>query len=157
MRKNLGLARLLSVATLSAVVAVGSLAAVASAASANNPKAHIQQGNSACGADLSTLPVIGFANYHRNGDTVSVQFHLKHALPNHSYYIQLWGGACSFLGPVIPTQTYTIGKLVTTNKKGVANANIRVHVSSSLTRFFATAQDGTTFVWSDTPAVTLQP
>lgn len=38
--------------------------------SPNNPKADIQSGNFFCGADVPTLPVIGFTNYHRTGDTV---------------------------------------------------------------------------------------
>ena len=119
---------------------------LASGASPNNPKADIQQGNFFCGADLPALPVIGFTNYHRSGDTVSINFHLKKARPNTTYEIQLWGDACSFFG-VVTT--------VTTNAKGVANGNGSLAVPSASTRFFATAlgPDG----FHDTPAVTLLP
>jgi hypothetical protein len=114
--------------------------------SANNPKAKIQQGNHFCGADRPDLPVIGFSNYHRSGNTVSVNFHLKKAMPKASYRIDLWGDACSFFG-VVGT--------VTTNSHGVANVSGSVTVPAASTRFFATAAGPNGF--NDTPAVTLTP
>lgn len=78
------------------------------AGSANNPKASIQQGNLFCGADRPDLPVIGFSNYHRSGNTVSVDFHLKNAMPKANYRIELWGNSCSFFG---------IAKTVKTNSQ----------------------------------------
>jgi len=114
--------------------------------SPNNPKADIQSGNAFCGIDASTLPVIGFTNYHRDGDTVSVNYHLKGALPNAMYRIELWGNTCSFFG-VVTT--------VTTNANGVANGNGSVTVPSASTRFFATGLGPNGY--NDTPAVTLAP
>jgi hypothetical protein len=114
--------------------------------SANNPKANIQQGNLFCGADHPELAVIGFSNYHRSGNTVSINFHLKRATPKASYRIELWGNSCSFFGIV---------KTVITNGHGVANVNGSVTVPAASTRFFATAFGPNGY--NDTPAVTLTP
>jgi hypothetical protein len=116
------------------------------AGSANNPKANIQMGNNLCGTDHPELPVIGFSNYHRSGNTVSINFHLKKATPKTSYRIELWGNFCSFFGIV---------KTVTTNGHGVANVNGSVAVPAASTRFFATALGPSGY--NDTPAVTLAP
>jgi hypothetical protein len=88
-------------ALIALTVVVGLLlssATLASGASPNNPKADIQSGNGSCGADITTAPVIGFVNYHRTGDMVTVNFHLKGATPNASYQVELWGDICSFFG-----------------------------------------------------------
>ena len=136
---------------LGAVLAVGALFAVspilaAQSASPNNPKADIQSGNSFCGADLTALPVIGFTNYHRQGNVVSFNFHLKNALPNTTYRIELWGDFCSFFG---------ITDTITTNSKGVANSYSSQTVPAASTRFFATALGPNGY--NDTPAVILTP
>jgi hypothetical protein len=140
-------------ALVAAIAAVGVCALLltsplfaARGASPNNPKADIQLGNAACGADLSALPVIGFTNYHRQGNVVSFQFHLKDAVPNTTYRIELWGNACSFFG---------ITDTITTNSKGVANSNSSLTVPAASTRFFATAWGPNGY--NDTPAVTLTP
>ena len=133
------------VATLVALITAVS-APQAWADSPNNPKAPIQSGNFFCGADMPALPVIGFTNYHRTGDTVSVNFHLKDGIPNSVYRVELWGDACSFFG-VVDT--------VTTNKKGVANANGSVTVPPTSTRFFAAGFGPNGY--NDTPAVILLP
>ena len=118
----------------------------ATAGSGNNPKADIQAGNGYCGANVTTLPVVGFTNYHRTGNTVSIQYHLKNALPNATYIVQLWGDACTYFGTVTT---------ITTNSNGVANGNGSMTVPASSTRFFATAWGPNG--WNDTPAVTLAP
>lgn len=128
------------------VLALVVLAMPAGAASGNNPKADIQAGNGYCGANVSTLPVVGFTNYHRVGNRVSIEYHLKNAIPNSTYYVELWGDACSFFGLVTT---------VTTNSHGVANGNGSIAVPASSTRFFATAWGPNG--WNDTPAVTLTP
>jgi hypothetical protein len=133
-------------ATLVVALMVVSPIVAARGESPNNPKADVQQGNNFCGADLTAAPVIGFVNYHRQGNVVSFQFHLKGAAPNTTYLIQLWGNACSFFGT---TDT------ITTNSKGVANSNSSITVPAASTRFFATALGPTAF--NDTPAVTLTP
>jgi hypothetical protein len=141
--------RLQTAALITLVGVVGlflALSTPAATGSDNNPKADIQSGNFFCGADLPALPVIGFTNYHRTGNTVSINFHLKGATPNTTYQIELWGNACTFFG-IITT--------VTTNKQGVANANGSMTVPAASTRFFATALGPTGY--SDTPAVTLTP
>jgi len=129
-----------------AVLALVVLALPAGAASGNNPKASIQSGNASCGANVSSLPVIGFTNYHRVGNTVSVEYHLKKAIPNSTYLVELWGDSCSFFGIVTTVKT---------NGNGVANGNGSVTVPASSTRFFATAFGPNGY--NDTPAVTLNP
>ena len=131
-------------AALITLLGAATLAGSAAAGSENNPKADIQAGNGFCGADLPALPVVGFTNFHRTGDTVRIQYHLKNALPNAEYIVQLWGDACSYFGTVTT---------ITTNSKGVANGNGGVAVPPSSTRFFATAWGPNG--WNDTPAVTL--
>jgi len=98
-------------ATLVALVAVSGLfsPALAQADSANNPKADIQSSNAYCGADLTAQPVIGFTNYHREGNVVSVEYHLKGAIPNSVYSVELWGDLCSFFGSVDTITTNKIG------------------------------------------------
>ena len=128
------------------VLALVILALPAGAASGNNPKADIQAGNGYCGANVTTLPVVGFTNYHRVGNTVSIQYHLKTGIPNSTYYVELWGNACSYFGLVAT---------VNTNSNGVANGNGSISVPSTSTRFFATAWGPNG--WNDTPAVTLNP
>jgi hypothetical protein len=109
--------------------------------------APIQSGNAYCGADESSFPVIGFTNYHRNdATTVSVNYHLKKAIPNSTYYVQLWGNGCDYLGTVA---------IITTNSNGVANGNGDVTVPATATRFFATAYGPNGY--NDTPAITLTP
>ena len=132
--------------TLVGVLGLFLTASTAGADSPNNPKAPIQSGNAFCGFDFPELPVIGFANYHRQGNTVSVNFHLKGAIPNATYQVQLWGDFCSFFG-VMTT--------VTTNKNGVANANGSLTVPAASTRVFATGLGPNGF--NDTTAVTLAP
>ena len=136
--------RLIGSSVVVILVAVA-LASVVIAQSPNNPKADVQAGNFFCGADAASLPTIGFVNYHRSGDTVQVEFHLKGARPNENYFISLWGDACSFFG--------NLGT-VKTNKNGVANLNASLDVPTGTTRIFATALNLTTG-YNDTPAVTL--
>jgi hypothetical protein len=133
---------LLSSPTVGARPAIGE-----SPGSENNPKADIQKGNGFCGADVPTLPVIGFVNYHRQGNVVSINYHLKNGVPNATYFVSLWGDACSFFGNVAT---------ITTNGNGVANASGSVTVPPTSTRFFATALE-TTSGFNDTPAVMLFP
>jgi hypothetical protein len=117
----------------------------AGADSVNNPKADIESGNFFCGFP-DGVPVIGFTNYHRSGNTVSVEYHLKNGIPDATYVVELWGDVCSFFGTVAT---------VTTNDNGVANGNGSVTVPGYSTRFFATGigPNGA----NDTPAVTLNP
>jgi len=128
------------------------MAPAALAASDNNPMAPIEQGNGFCGIDVPSLPHIGFANFHRNGDTVSVEYHLKGARPDTVYHFSLWGGPCVFIAS-LPD--------VTTNDNGVANANGDITLTgaaAAYTSFFATSFDfHPTFEWNDTTSVTLAP
>ena len=58
--------------------------------------------------------MIGFTNYHRKGNVVSIDYHLKNAVPNATYRVELWGNVC---------QPFGVVETVTTNSNGVANAN----------------------------------
>jgi hypothetical protein len=136
--------RILTTALL-AVTAIGAFVLSASAGS-SNPKAPIQSGNAQCGANLTTRPTIGFTNYHRQGNMVSFQYHLKGAIPNAAYRVDLWGNACSRFG-ILAT--------IHTNGNGVANGGGSVAVPAASTRFFATAFGPNGY--NDTPAVTLMP
>jgi len=122
----------------------------ASAASDSNPMAPVQQGNGFCGVSHPELPGIGFANYHRNGDVVTVNYHIKDGRPGTVYHPELWGGPCAFIAS-LPD--------VTTNGNGVANANGDITLTGAAagyTSFFATSYDfHPAFEWNDTPAVTL--
>ncbi len=133
--------RILTMALI-ALTAAGAFALSASADSPKNPKANIQSGNFFCGANTA-LPVMGFTNYHRQGNTVSIEYHLKNGIPNSTYRVELWGNSCSFFG-VVTT--------VTTNSHGVANGNGSITVPAASTRFFATAWGPNGY--NDTPAVT---
>src|SRR5262245_13237627 len=116
-----------------------------SAESENNPKQDIQEGNGFCGADVPELPVIGFVNYHRTGDTIAIQYHIEKGRPNEDYRIQVWGDFCTFFGEL---------GTIRTNKNGVANFNGTIEVPETTTRIFATAWNDNSF-WNDTPAVDL--
>jgi hypothetical protein len=149
-----------SAALLAAGMAIASLGIGAAADSPNNPKADVQRGNQACGEDRS-YEAMGFVNYHRTGDRVRVQFHIKDGEPNRTYHVQLWewnsgSFACNFVGPFLAEQSFPWGKEVTTNRKGVANANISVEVDPSWTRFFAAAWDTTDSKFHDALLVTLE-
>ena len=133
------------VAFVAALVLALASAGIISADSGHTAKADIQAGNASCGFGTG-FPVIGFTNYNRVGNTVQIEYHLKDAIPNAKYQVQLWGDFCSFFGNV---------ELVTTNSNGVANGNCTVTVPAASTRFFATALGPNGF--NDTPAVTLAP
>jgi hypothetical protein len=135
------------------VVALGIAASAAGAGNTNNPKADLQEGNAACGANLPTLPVIGFVNFHRSADgaTVSVNVHVKGAPAGATYYVLLYSDACSYVGG-FPDN------VITANSNGVVNANLDFTVNPSSTRFFASLyQPAGPVVFSDTPGVTLTP
>jgi hypothetical protein len=137
--------RILVLALVAAFALTLGSVGVSRADSGHTAKADIQSGNFFCGANTA-LPVIGFTNYNRVGDTVQIEYHLKDAIPNATYTVELWGNVCSFFGSV---------DTITTNSNGVANGQGSVTVPPSVTRFFATSFGPNGF--NDTPAVTLTP
>lgn len=70
----------------------------------------------------------GFVNFHLDGTTVTLNYHIKDAKPDATYYVFGYSGFCNYDGYV--------GSLVT-NSNGVANAD-----------FTYTASTGTTQVWT---------
>jgi hypothetical protein len=141
-------------------MAIASVGIGAAADSPHNPKADIQRENQFCGVEGS-YEAMGFVNYHRTGDRVRAQFHIKAGEPNHTYHVLLfeWSSdpfQCFLVGPFVPEQSFPWGKEVTTNRKGVANANISVEVDPSWTRFFAAAWDPANFTYHDALLVTLE-
>lgn len=132
---------------LLSVVAVSLSSAVAVSADSTSATANIQSGNAFCGFNAAYLPVIGFTNYHRyDNNTVHVNYRLREGIPNSTYYVQLWGDACSFFGSVAT---------ITTASDGSARGEGSVAIPHTSTRFFATAFGPNGY--NDTPAVTLLP
>ena len=151
MRKRFFTVTVITLATAVGVLlsspTVGARPAVSdSPASASNAKADIQEGNLGCGFGTGK-PVIGFVNFHRLGNRVSINFHLKDGSPNTNYVVSLWGQGCSFAAFLGST---------TTNQNGVANFTGSTTVPPALTRFFATGWGGPLF-FNDTTTVTLEP
>lgn len=150
--------RFLTVALIALVAAIGVLLSSPtvgakpvygdSPGSSNNPKEDIQENNNLCGADVTTARVLGFANYHRTGNTVTVNWHFKDGMPNFTYQIQLWRDFCTF---------HAVLGTITTNQNGVANLTASTTVPPTSTRFFATAFKPVPTFFDDTPAVILTP
>ena len=95
---------------------------------AHNAKARILVTNGACGASNPALKHIGFVNFHRVRNTVSMNVHLKGARPHAMYNVFLFENApifCHLIG----------GRLgaVRTNGEGVGNGRFQVTVPTSLT------------------------
>jgi hypothetical protein len=117
----------------------------------NNPIATIWAGKGDCGSPI-TAPFtdIGFVNFHRVGNTVSLNVHLKNGQPNATYNVFLFGDGCTPIDGNLGT--------VITNSQGVGNGNVETTVPAGFTQFFA---DPTTqpspfiFPSNDTTTVTL--
>ncbi len=130
----------LAAAAIAGLGALG-LAAPALAASASNANGDLYANNAFCnGAQNKTAANdVGFANFHRSqgGSSVSLEYHLKDALPNATYTVELFEGNCSF-DKVLGT--------VTTNDQGVGNANFQdAAINPADTSFF-------TFSFTFTPS-----
>lgn len=122
----------------------------AGALAASNAKATTWLGKGDCGSAI-TAPYtpIGFVNFHRVGNTVSVSlnYHLKDAPPNTTFSVSLWGAPCfpiAFFGNV------------TTNSDGVVNGTFETPVPPTQTQFFAASFAPSTG-FNDTTTVTLLP
>ncbi len=113
-------------------------AAVASGDNADNAKATIWAGKGDCGSPV-TAPFtdIGFVNFHRVGNTVSINVHLKDGTPDATYNVFLFGGP----GPASPCGPagQIDGNLgtVTTNDSGVGNGHFTIDVPAADTLFWA--------------------
>ncbi len=107
---------------------------LAGADSANNPAAPVFQGDASC-CFQQTGTVFGFTNYHRVGNTVSIEYHIKSGVPNSTYTVELWVHLCSYFGSVTT---------VTTNANGGANGNGDITVPAGSTRFFASSWNSVT-------------
>ena len=110
-----------------------SMCAVALADNASNAKAGIYLDKADCGGpNTSGYQQAGFVNYHRVGDTVTINYHLKGASPGATYYVWLVTTPCPTHGPA-PLGT------VTTNDNGVGNGVFSATVPSGDTEFYATS------------------
>ena len=146
---------ILRATVLFALAAIGVFSVASTSRSvqaADNAKADIFQLKSDCGSPV-TAPYkdIGFTNFHRNGNEIMFEYHLKDAPPNATFSVSLWGGGCTFASPVLGT--------ITTNSNGVANGNFTYTLTgtqTSLTSFFATSC-GAAACFNDTTSVTLSP
>ena len=125
--------------------------ALASGDDADNAKAGIWAPKGDCGSPVTAgFTSIGFVNFHRVGNTVSLNVHLKGAQPDATYNVFLFGDGCTLIDGNLGT--------VTTNDHGVGNGNFETAVPAGDTNFFAdpTTQP-TPFIFpsNDTTTVTL--
>ena len=112
--------------------AFAGLAAASAVTKAHNAKARILATNGACGASNPALKHIGFVNFHRVRNTVSMNVHLKGARPHARYNVFLFENAPRFCHLID-------GRLgtVRTNGEGVGNGHLKVMVPANATKFFA--------------------
>jgi hypothetical protein len=120
----------LMVGLMTAVLAVPTAASAAT--EAHNAKAPILAHNGACGASKPALKHIGFVNFHRVGNTVSLNVHLKGGNPHARYNVFLFENAPKFCH-LIDGRLGTIR----TNGAGVGNGHFKVLVPAKTTKFFA--------------------
>jgi hypothetical protein len=130
-----------AVATTALLVGLGPTAAnAAPAANANAPL-----DTSSCGT--GSAPNVGFVNFHKVGNTVSLNVHLKDAQPNTTYQVALnerIPGGCAGAG----------GASITTNSNGVGNGVVRF-VGFSGAQAIAEVFNSNTFSPTFTPVVSL--
>jgi hypothetical protein len=118
---------------LGLMAAVSAVPAAASATTkAHNAKAPILAGNGDCGQSNPALKHIGFVNFHRVRNIVSLNVHLKDARPHSRYNVFLFENAPRFCHLID-------GRLgaVSTNGEGVGNGHFKVQVPANATKFFA--------------------
>ena len=128
-------------------------AAASAVTRAHNAKARILATNGACGASDPALKPIGFVNFHRVRNAVSMNVHLKGARPHAMYNVFLFENAPRFCHLID-------GRLgtVRTNGEGVGNGHFTVMVPANATKFFADPTvKPTPFIFpsNDTTTVTL--
>ena len=150
-RRALAILPPLMLGLITAMFAVPAAASVAT--EVHNAKARILAHNGACGASVHRLKHIGFVNFHRVRNIVSLNVHLKGADPHARYNVFLFENA--------PNSCHLIdGRLgvVSTNVKGVGNGHFRAMVPAKATKFFADPTvKPTPFIFpsNDTTTVTL--
>jgi hypothetical protein len=138
-----------TVGITTAAIALGPTMAVAGNGPASNAVASSLEGNGACGASIP-VPSIGFVNFHRLGNDVTLIVHLEHGSPDTTYNVFLFGNECSDIDGNLGT--------VVTNGAGVGNGKVEVTVPAGDTEFFAdptTAPNPHTGTSNDTTIVTL--
>jgi hypothetical protein len=129
-------------------IALLAVLAMSSTALAAAVKAPIQKGNSFCGANESGLPVIGKVTFSRKGNIVKLSVALKHATPNTTYTVELFGNGCVGLNSNVLS--------VTTNAKGSGHGKGSTEVPAETTEVFADPYTGGGPAGSnDTPFVSL--
>ncbi len=154
MKKRLRAFVILPALMLGLMTAMFAVPAMASAAiEAHNAKAPILARNGACGASIRGLKHIGFVNFHRVRNTVSLNVHLKGAHPHARYNVFLFENAPNFCHLID-------GRLgtVSANGEGVGNGHFKVTVPANATKFFADPTvKPTPFIFpsNDTATVTL--
>ncbi len=110
-------------------------------------KANFQLESESCGASEPGRPIVGKANFRRNGNTVTLRVNITHGRPNELYEVNLFVNFCELVFPIPQVQT---------NKKGVGKTKATFQVESSVTEVYATLIDtGAPQHANDTPHVTL--
>ena len=137
---------------IAALLLSGSLlgAIATHAFAASHARVSTFEGKADCGSPNTNFPIIGFVKFHRFGNTVDINYHLKNAAPNTTYTVELWQPTpCSLLA--------TVGS-VTTNQKGEGDRKFETTVSPTSTQFFATSTAPSPLpFFNDTTTVTLLP
>ena len=111
----------------------------------------IEQGNSTCGTNVQTDPVIGTVNFKRGDDTVTLQVGFTAAPANDTYTVHLYENDSSALcTDLTPAGLGTI----TTNSTGAGHGNFTTKVPAGTTKFFVDPVD-TAHGDNETPTVTL--
>jgi hypothetical protein len=119
----------MGLAALAAVAAVAFMPAVVAGASANANGTTLYTNNSYChGAFDTSQPTAGFVNFHVDGTTVNLNYHVKGGRANGTEYVYGYDSFCHF-------DAY-LGSF-TTNSNGVGNADLSYTVPA-----------GTTEVWT---------
>jgi hypothetical protein len=154
MKKRLRAFLILPALMFGLMTAMFAAPATASAApEAHNAKAPILARNGECGASVPGLKHIGFVNFHRVRNIVSLNVHLKGARPHARYNVFLFENAPHFCH-LIDGRLGTIG----TNGEGVGNGHLNVTVPANAIKFFADPTIRSTpfiFPSNDTGTVTL--
>jgi opacity protein-like surface antigen len=124
--------KILFAAAMAVAALTGTAMAAAPALAATNGQGALYSGNAFChGAQIQNpANANGFVNFHlaNDGTSVTLNYHIKGALANTTYYVYGYEGFCTFKA--------FLGQL-TTNSNGVANAD-----------FSYSVDPGTTEVWT---------
>jgi hypothetical protein len=133
---------------IAGAMSVGGLGLLSEAAVAGSyASAPIYQFKSDCSTADTAFPVIGGTTFLRSGNVVSVSYKLVGAPANTTFYGELYGNYCDYLGGFA---------VFSTDANGNGTMKFSVTVPAATTSFFATTYSYATG-YNDTTRVTLVP